>query len=114
MRGLGIMAPFFEQELSRQLEMVQLNVTVLVELTHLFLSQMQQRGEGSIINVASIAGFQALPYLSTYAATKAFVLSFTEALWAENKEKGINYLALCPGPRNQISLRQPSFPDVRE
>ncbi|MGB5594932.1 MAG: SDR family oxidoreductase [Crocosphaera sp.] len=110
--GFGDYGPFFERELSRQLEMVQLNVTVLVELTHLFLSQMQQRGEGSIINVASIAGFQALPYLSTYAATKAFVLSFTEALWAENKEKGINCLALCPGPTESNFFETAQFPQT--
>ncbi len=112
--GFGDYGPFVERELSRQLEMVQLNVTVLVELTHLFMSQMEQRGEGSIINVASIAGFQALPYLSTYAATKAFVLSFTEALWAENKEKGINCLALCPGPTESNFFEAAQFPQTLE
>jgi short-subunit dehydrogenase len=110
--GFGDYGAFAERELSRQLEMIQLNVTVLVELTHLFLSQMQQRGDGSIINVASIAGFQALPYLSTYAATKAFVLSFTEALWAENKEKGINCLALCPGPTESNFFEAAQFPQT--
>jgi len=59
---------------------------------------MRERKEGDIINVGSIAGYQPLPYLSVYAATKAFVLSFYEALWAENKEYGVNILALCPGP----------------
>ncbi|MDJ0845393.1 SDR family NAD(P)-dependent oxidoreductase [Crocosphaera sp.] len=112
--GFGDYGPFAERDLSRQLEMIQLNVTVLVELTHLFLSPMQQRGEGSIINVASIAGFQALPYLSTYAATKAFVLSFTEALWAENKDKGINFLALCPGPTESNFFEAAQFPQSFE
>jgi len=66
---------------------------------------MRERKEGDIINVGSIAGYQPLPYLSVYAATKAFVLSFSEALWAENKEYGVNILALCPGPQNPILAR---------
>ncbi|MGK7938652.1 MAG: SDR family NAD(P)-dependent oxidoreductase [Crocosphaera sp.] len=112
--GFGDYGPFAERELSKQLEMIQLNVTVLVELTHLFLSQMQKQRQGSIINVASIAGFQALPYLSTYAATKAFVLSFTEALWAENKDTGINCLALCPGPTESNFFEVAEFPKTME
>ncbi len=112
--GFGYYGPFAERELSKQLEMIQLNVTVLVELTHLFLSQMQTHRQGSIINVASIAGFQALPYLSTYAATKAFVLSFTESLWAENKDKGINCLALCPGPTESNFFEVADFPQSFE
>ncbi len=112
--GFGDYGPFAERDLCKQLEMIQLNVTVLVELTHLFLSPMQKQGQGSIINVASIAGFQALPYLSTYAATKAFVLSFTEALWAENKHKGINCLALCPGPTESNFFEVAQFPQSFE
>ncbi|MDJ0600445.1 MAG: SDR family oxidoreductase [Crocosphaera sp.] len=112
--GFGDYGLFDERDLSRQLEMIQLNVTVLVELTHLFLSQMQQRGEGSIINVSSIAGFQPLPYMSNYAATKAFVLSFTEALWAENKDKGIKCLALCPGPTESNFFEAAKFPQSFE
>ncbi len=109
--GFGDYGLFSERDLSRQLDMIQLNVKVVVELTHLFLSQMQQRGEGSIINVSSIAGFQPLPYMSLYAATKAFVLSFTEALWAENKDKGIKCLALCPGPTESDFFEVARFPD---
>ena len=112
--GFGDYGVFAERDLSKQLEMIQLNVAVLVELTHLFLSQMQKQGQGSIINVASIAGFQALPYLSTYAATKAFVLSFTEALWAENKDKGIKCLALCPGPTESNFFEVAEFPQSLE
>lgn len=112
--GFGDYGLFAERDLSKQLEMIQLNVTVLVELTHLFLSQMQKQRQGSIINVASLAGFQALPYLSTYAATKAFVLSFTEALWAENKDKGINCLALCPGPTESKFFEVAEFPKTFE
>lgn len=96
--GFGTYGLFSESSLAKQLEMIQLNISALVELTYLFLPQMQQRRSGSIINVSSIAGFQPLPYMSTYAATKAFVLSFSEALWAENRDKGVKVLVVCPGP----------------
>jgi short-subunit dehydrogenase len=109
--GVGDYGAFTQRELSRQAEMIQLNIVALVELTYLFLSEMQQRGTGNIINVASIAGFQPLPYLSVYAATKAFVLSFSEALWAENKGRNINILALCPGPTDSNFFEAADFPD---
>ena len=96
--GFGDYGEFAQQELTRQLNMIQLNISAMVALTHYFLPGMQARGSGNIINVSSIAGFQPLPYLSVYAASKAFVLSFTEALWAENRETGVHCLALCPGP----------------
>ncbi|MGH9903609.1 MAG: SDR family NAD(P)-dependent oxidoreductase, partial [Pyrinomonadaceae bacterium] len=78
-------------------EMIDLNVKALVALTHLYLRPMRGRRRGAIINVASTAGFQPVPYMATYAATKAFVLSFSEALREENREYGIRVLALCPG-----------------
>ncbi|MDJ0525147.1 MAG: SDR family NAD(P)-dependent oxidoreductase, partial [Microcystis sp. M53600_WE12] len=81
--GFGDYGAFSERDLARQLEMIQLNNLVLVELSHYFLRPMLAGTGGAIINVASIAGFQPLPYLSVYAATKAFVLSFSESLWAE-------------------------------
>lgn len=108
--GFGDYGKFNERQLSRQVEMIQLNITTLVELTYLFLTPMQHRGSGSIINVASIAGFQPLPYLSVYAATKAFVLSFTEALWAENQNTGVDILALCPGPTESQFFEVADFP----
>ncbi|XTZ19733.1 MAG: SDR family NAD(P)-dependent oxidoreductase [cyanobacterium endosymbiont of Rhopalodia fuxianensis] len=109
--GFGDYGAFTQRELPRQVEMIQLNIVALVELTYLFLSEMQQRGTGNIINVASIAGFQPVPYLSVYAATKAFVLSFSEALWAENKGTDINILALCPGPTDSNFFNVADFPD---
>ena len=83
--------------------MIQLNIMVLVELTGLFLPIMKQQGSGAIINLSSIAGFQPLPYMSVYAATKAFVLNFTEALWAETKNSGVSILAVCPVPNRNFS-----------
>jgi uncharacterized protein len=95
--GFGSMGEFVELDLARELEMIDLNVKSLVELTHRFLKPMRERKQGAIINVASTAGFQAVPYMTTYAATKAFILSFSEALWEENRGHGIHVMALCPG-----------------
>ena len=77
--------------------MVGLNVTALTELTVHFLKPMVDRQRGTIVNVASNVAFQPAPYLAVYSATKAYVLSFTEALWAENRDTGVRVLALCPG-----------------
>jgi short-subunit dehydrogenase len=110
--GFGDYGAFLERPLDKQVAMIQLNNIALVELTYLFLPGMKQRGSGGIINVASIAAFQPLPYLSIYAATKAFVLSFTEAIWAENKESGVNIMALCPGPTESQFFERAEFPDT--
>ncbi|MEG4987835.1 SDR family oxidoreductase [Microcoleus sp. BR0-C5] len=108
--GFGDYGAFADRPLDKQLKMVQLNIVALVELSHLFLQGMRQRKSGSIINVASIAAFQPMPYLSMYAATKAFVLSFSEALWAENKDLGIGVLCLCPGPTESDFFAVAEFP----
>lgn len=81
----------------RQHEEVMLNVAAIVDMTHLFLPDMLRKSSGAVINVASTAGFQPLPYMAVYGATKAFVLSFTQALWWENCNRGIKFFALCPG-----------------
>ena len=95
--GFGSMGEFAKLDLDRELEIIQLNVRALVDLTYRFLQPMRERKRGTIINVASTAGFQAVPYMATYAATKAFVLSFSEALWEENRSHGVHVMALCPG-----------------
>jgi uncharacterized protein len=95
--GFGSMGDFTRLDLDRELEMIQLNVRALVDLTHRFLGPMRERKRGTIINVASTASFQGVPYMATYAATKAFVLSFSEALAEENRGHGIHVMALCPG-----------------
>jgi short-subunit dehydrogenase len=95
--GYGSMGDFERQDRARELEMIDLNVKSLVNLTHRFLGPMREQHQGTIINVASTAAFQAVPFMATYAATKAFVLSFSEALWEENRPYGIHVLALCPG-----------------
>ena len=95
--GFGSMGDFAKLDLAHELKMIDLNVRALVELTHRFLAPMRERKSGAIINVASTAGFQAVPFMGTYAATKAFVLSFSEALWEENRPHGVKVMALCPG-----------------
>ena len=77
--------------------MVHLNVTSLTELSYLFVDQMVKRGSGGIINVASTAAFFPIPYSAVYAATKAYVLSLSEALNFEYSKKGVHVMAVCPG-----------------
>src|SRR5437667_2737045 len=95
--GFGSMGDFTKLDPESELKMIDLNVRSLVELTHRFLAPMRERKSGSIINVASTAAFQPVPFMATYAATKAFVLSFSEALREENRPYGIKVMALCPG-----------------
>jgi uncharacterized protein len=98
--GFGSMGDFTEQDLEHELRMIDLNVKTVVELSYRFLPPMRKRGRGAIVNVASTASFQPVPYMATYAATKAFVLSFSEALWEENRSHGLKVMALCPGVTN--------------
>jgi short-subunit dehydrogenase len=95
--GFGGMGDFAELSLDRALGMISLNVSALVSLTHLYLPGMRERRSGKIINVSSAAGFQPIPFMAVYAATKAFVTSFSEAIAEENRPFGIQVLALCPG-----------------
>ena len=81
----------------RELGIIDLNIRALVALTHRYLDGMQERHSGTIINVSSAAGFQPIPFMATYAATKAFVTAFSEAIAEENRPHGIEVLALCPG-----------------
>ena len=96
--GFGSMGDFANLDLEREREMINLNISVLVALTHRYLQPMRERGKGTIINVASTAGFQPIPFMATYAATKAFVRSFSEAIAEENRPFNITVTALCPGP----------------
>jgi short-subunit dehydrogenase len=96
--GFGAHGLFSELPLQRQLEMVQVNVAALTELTGLFLPGMVERRHGGVLNVASVAGFVPGPGMAVYYATKAFVLSFTEALAGELAGTGVKVMALCPGP----------------
>ena len=96
--GFGLGGRFAERPLGKFSEMIELNVRALTELCHLVLPAMRERGTGGILNVASTAAFQPGPNMAVYYASKAYVLSFTEALHHELKGSGINVSALCPGP----------------
>lgn len=96
--GLGLTGLFADLPLDRQRGMIELNVTALVELTHAVLPAMRARRSGGILNLASTGAFQAGPRIAVYFASKAFVLSFTEALHQELKGSGVRVTALCPGP----------------
>ena len=95
--GYGTVGRFADLPLDRELMEVRLNVEALVELTGAFLPQMIERGAGSILNVASTASFQPLPNMAVYAATKAFVRSFSEATHSELSGSGVSVTTLCPG-----------------
>ena len=95
--GFGEHGLFAESDFEKELAMIQLNVVSLVTLTKLFMRDMLERGEGRILQLASTASFMPMPKLSVYAATKAFVLSFSEAVAYELKDTGVTMTALCPG-----------------
>jgi len=96
--GYGNAAPFHESQLETELGMVDLNDRVLVELTHIYWPAMLKAGRGGVLNVASTAAFQPGPFMAVYYASKAFVLSFSEALWEEANGTGVHVSCLCPGP----------------
>ena len=96
--GYGFVGRFDQLPLDDQLGSMHLNMTTLVALTHLLLPPMIARRQGRILNVASTAAFQPGPFMAVYYATKAFVLSFSEALWEEMRGTGVTVTALCPGP----------------
>jgi len=96
--GFGSTINFIDEDPTSITNELTVNVTTLVELTRHFLPGMIERKDGAVINIASTAAFQSLPYMAVYGATKAFVLSFTEALWGETRKQGVRVLAVCPGP----------------
>jgi short-subunit dehydrogenase len=95
--GVGFVGEFEATDPVRMREMISLNVSALTELTYAFLGPMIERGHGGVINLSSVAAFQPVAYMPVYSATKAFVLHFSEALWAELRNRGVTVLALCPG-----------------
>jgi uncharacterized protein len=96
--GFGLGGEFADTKLQRELEMIQVNISALTHLTKLFLPAMIKRGYGRVLNVASTAAFQPGPLMAVYYATKAYVLSFSEALAEELRHTGVTVTALCPGP----------------
>jgi short-subunit dehydrogenase len=95
--GFAVVGEVDKTDTDRVLQMLRLNVLTVTELTYRYLHGMLERGHGAIINVSSVAGFQPVAYMAAYAASKAYILHFTEALWAEVRERGVSLLAVCPG-----------------
>ena len=95
--GFGFSGLFLDSSKKNYEEMLNVNILSLTKLTHLFLNDMVDNKKGGIINISSLASFQPIPYFSVYAATKAYVTSFTLGLYEEYREKNINILGVCPG-----------------
>ncbi|HEY0175901.1 MAG TPA: SDR family oxidoreductase [Pedobacter sp.] len=96
--GYGLWGDFNELDLAEQLNMLQLNINAVVELTHHLLPVLKQRKQAYILNVSSTAAYQALPTLTLYAASKSFILSYSRGLRYELKESSVSVSCLCPGP----------------
>jgi len=111
--GFGQRGRFSDLPLSRQMEMLQVNINSLVSLTHLMVPLLAQHQNSFIINVASTAAFQPGPNLAIYYASKAFVLSFSQALYEELKVQGIQVSALCPGATNTEFIELANMPQTR-
>jgi hypothetical protein len=116
--GFGDFGLFAESDWDKQERMINLNITALAHLTRLFVPGMISRGEGKILNVSSLAAFTPGPNMSVYFATKAFVLSLSEALNNELKDKGITVTALCPGSTeskfHEVALGDPKLVKERK
>lgn len=109
--GFGSYGEFHSRDRRREIEMIQVNCSALVGLTHLYLSGMVKRRCGEILIVASTAAYQAVPYMATYAATKAFDLLFAEALAEEVDRHGVRVCALCPGPTESEFVDVAAIPE---
>jgi short-subunit dehydrogenase len=96
--GFGVNKYFIDEDRARTQEEITLNVGVLVDLTAAYLPQMVKRNSGAIVNIASTASFQPVPGMAVYGATKAFVRSFTEAVWGELGDSAVRVIAVSPGP----------------
>lgn len=95
--GFGSYGYFHDLKIDRESDMIQLNISALVKFTHHFINPMIRKNHGAVINISSTASFQPVPFMATYAATKAFVTSFTQALSAEYKNTNVSFIAICPG-----------------
>jgi short-subunit dehydrogenase len=112
--GFGWRGEFASSDRERQLEMIRLNVEAVVDLCGRFVPGMVERGRGAVINLASTAAFQPLPTSATYGASKAFVLSFSEAIRTELSGSGVSVTAVCPGPVRTEFAEAAGFGDVED
>lgn len=112
--GFGLLGYFAETDWKKEDEMLQLNIISLTQLTKLFLPEMTQNKNGKILNVASTAAFQPGPLQAVYYATKAYVLSFSEAIASELHGTGVTVTALCPGPTKTKFVETAEFKDISQ
>ena len=112
--GLGAYGPFETLSAHTEQELIAVNIAAIVSLSHAMIPGMLSRGSGAILNIASTSAFQPCAFMAVYAASKAFVLSFSEALWAEYRERGIHVAALCPGPVETAFIAKLNNEDIRK
>ncbi len=110
--GVGTAGRFEEISMDSHMQLLRLNIVALTQLTHFFLSDMKERGRGKILNIASTAAFHPGPFMATYYASKAYVLSFSEGLREELKSSGVTVTTLCPGPTNTGFAKTASVQDL--
>lgn len=110
--GFGTQSDFADIPTERVLDEIETNVAALTHLTRLLLPGMRERRYGVVINIASTGAFQPIPTMAVYAATKSYVLSFTQALWSENLEHGVRVIAVCPGPTETGFFEAAGAPDA--
>jgi len=96
--GFGTASPFHHEDASRVTEEINVNVANLVDTSLAYINDLREAGNGVLINVSSVAGYSPIPGMAVYAATKAFVLSFTEAVWQESRPSGLRVISIAPGP----------------
>jgi len=112
--GFGLVSTVEKTDVGRALELIQVNVAVLTELTLLAAKDMVRRGHGGIINIGSVVSFQPVAYMGVYAASKAYVLHFSEAMWAELRPHGVTVTTLCPGTTRTEFFDQSGVPGWAE
>ncbi len=112
--GFGKIAPALAVDLDTYRRMIAINVSAVTEITYRFASKMAANGGGTIMNIASTAGFRAIPYFTVYAATKAYVVSFCEGLHYELRGRGVNVLAFCPGPTETEFISEAGADEMRD
>lgn len=111
--GVGQREKFHETDIEKDINIIRLNIEALVRLTKLFVKDMVTRGEGKILNVGSVAGFQPGPLLAVYHASKAFVVSFSEAIADELEDTGVSVTVLCPGPTDTNFFERADMENAR-
>lgn len=111
--GFGDYGRFIERDMKKYSEMIRLNIESLTALTHYFATEMVRAGSGRILNIGSTAGFQPDPYFAVYGATKAYVISFTEALHKELEKTGVTVTALSPGATETEFMERAEMQDTR-